>query len=316
MKLTFTNFHSRGSGRTVAEGSLVATTAYAHHDRKYLYVLSCRVARIDAQNAQVKGLFPSNVTLTSLDLLLSNPNLFRGVTFNEVFLDHEVVERLLVAHDSTLSENKSLREQLAQRDNSVKALIAELQTAQEARDRSEKHYQDLAFFYNDLREKAGVMFKGWNPKSEAEPATDSSPHAFPVGTKVRLVNNNTMGKQWGTVVQQLINGQYLVENTWLKEMYPTNPEKQEPTYQICNENQLRDIADEMTASDFEIGDKVCLWSQLHHAQSWLAVHEVVAKTPTKIVVRPTASHDQSGEILTDPANWVLVPADYEGKKIQ
>ena len=62
-------------------------------------------------------------------------------------------------------------------------------------------------------------------------------HAYPVGTKV-LIRDNTP-RAWGFVIQHILNGQYLVENTWVTEAIDFHGNKRmTPTTQIVHEYEL------------------------------------------------------------------------------
>jgi len=79
-------------------------------------------------------------------------------------------------------------------------------------------------------------------------------HKYPIGEKVRLINGNKSG-QWGTVAQHLLNGQYLVENTWL-ENDPMKNKESLPTYQVLAEELIRPLAALLTCADLKVGDVV------------------------------------------------------------
>ena len=101
-------------------------------------------------------------------------------------------------------------------------------------------------------------------KKLSDTAFQSTPtnHKYPVGEKVRLVNGNKNG-QWGTVVQHLLNGQYLVENSWL-ENDPNKNKGDLPTYQVVAEELIRPLADLLTCAALKVGDKVQYLSGVEH----------------------------------------------------
>lgn len=101
----------------------------------------------------------------------------------------------------------------------------------------------------------GIIIDGENAyTTEQYLARELPTHKYPVGEKVRLINGNTKG-QWGTVAQHLLNGQYLVENTWL-ENDPMKNKDDLPTYQVVAEELIRPLATLLTVSDLKVGDVV------------------------------------------------------------
>lgn len=126
-------------------------------------------------------------------------------------------------------------------------------------------------------------------------------HRFPVGTQVRFINGNTTKPQWGTVLQHLVNGEYLVENTWL--LHDPANENHPTTYRYCKESMLVARAAQLTLNDLEVGDGV---RYLNEVNSLTATWTVVAKTPTQVVL----THNFNGsktERLEKPENLWKAP---------
>ena len=107
------NFHERGSGRTNQEFTSALALAKMHPDKTYLYITSDIYT-----NRNLVDRFPEiprNLTVSDW-ISVTQTNRFRGAKFNEVFIDHYVIETQLLPHlvKTQGAENEMLREELEQ----------------------------------------------------------------------------------------------------------------------------------------------------------------------------------------------------------
>ena len=135
-----------------------------------------------------------------------------------------------------------------------------------------------------------------------------STHKYPVGEKVRLINGNGRG-QWGTVAQHLLNGQYLVENTWLTES-PDKDELSDATYQVLAEHLILPLEALLTVSDLKVGDTVKYLDGVYNYHKSASGAFTVTAVGEKSVL--LSGEDYDGEVVefsTDPSDLELVQGE-------
>lgn len=139
-------------------------------------------------------------------------------------------------------------------------------------------------------------------KSETTPQPTTTNHKYPIGEKVRLVNGNTKG-QWGTIVQHLLNGQYLIANTWLDEKAEPN----QSTYQVLNEELIRPLAALLTCADLKVGDKVNYLPGIPHRYRAVAgAFTVTAVGVTTVLLSGTDWNNKEVEFHQYPEDLEIV----------
>jgi len=107
------NFHERGSGRTHSDFTRALELAKMYPDKTYLYITSDIYT-----NRNLVDRFPEiprNLMVKDW-ISVTQTNRIRGAKFNEVFIDHYVIETQLLPHLVKMqgAENEMLREELEQ----------------------------------------------------------------------------------------------------------------------------------------------------------------------------------------------------------
>jgi len=130
-------------------------------------------------------------------------------------------------------------------------------------------------------------------------------HKYPVGTKVRLIKGNS-NKQWGTVAQHLLNGEYLIENSWQVEKLKETGAPDPVRYQVIGEEMIHPLDKLLTCADLSVGDKVKFMKGLRSQYNGdKDVYTITAIGKTKVVLFGTDWHGREVEFMQDPADLKL-----------